>query len=981
MRISKTIRLIIIVLLALYGLFVLLSFILPPLMKGFVEQKAGEALKSHVQLGHFSVNPFTLSVHLDSFTASKEGRDPWLSWDSLYVNAQWRSVWQWGGHLDAFIIVNPYVLVELDSSQKSNATESERTPSAPISPDEMTNSSRNQLPLSVHEFAMRGGAFELIDSRNENAKKVRMAPINFTLEKFSTEYQLGKNNQYDLHFQGPEGGMFRWSGNLQWAPFASKGEMEIKGLDVLQFQDFYQNQIPILIRSGSVDFRTHYHVFEKPALGVELDNAVLTVNQLGLASQDTLKPLLQLDSVRIGPLNVSTLERELRLDEIFLYRPRFFFQLNNTAVNKKDEPKPRNLHFDFFQFDSTAVDSVFPNSDPLDQFVRHVSHLPKWMFHIGQFQVLDASIEVRDSLVAKGILHSVDSIQIQLAPLTNRSQDSVQVLMNAKIHESARLQLKAMLHLFPLKIQGSLDINQWALPKIQPYLIPYTSAILRDGSLSSQIRYSVVPALDSTQTDQATVEASLVVQNLLVDGPDAKRVVSLGALDVKNVQLDYPSLRTQVGPVKLSNTSLHLQRLNDTSYNVSQLWRESSSKKNSQNSKTVSPRVSVSRFQMSGVSFSFADYSLNVPFIASVKDISGHVNNLDNQVSRPSALSVKGNIDGYAPFDVVGSVNLGSTTPELDLKIRTRSQELVAFTPYTGKFIGYKVSKGLVETDFDYQIQNQQINGKNHIVMRQFTLGESVESSDAVDLPVKLGVALLTDKNGVIDLGFGIQGDLNDPSFSISGMVWQVIRNLLAKAANAPLKSLMALVGSEASMESIVFEEGSSIIQDSTKQQLTQLSLAMAQRPALQMEVQGYTDSLTDGRVLKERLLIQKMASVHHLDPAKIHSQSVVLKPLRDTLLVYVKSLPLDTGSEFSLPEMDSTESALQMQTKKLWEQLVQRQPLPRQELVKLGALRAQAIKRHMLQADSTVGARVFVVEPKDSTRMMRAAIMDLLVP
>jgi hypothetical protein len=50
-------------------------------------------------------------------------------------------------------------------------------------------------------------------------------------------------------------------------------------------------------------------------------------------------------------------------------------------------------------------------------------------------------------------------------------------------------------------------------------------------------------------------------------------------------------------------------------------------------------------------------------------------------------------------------------------------------------------------------------------VVDQLEFGDKTESKDAVSLPIKLAVALLKDRNGVIDLNIPVNGTLDDPKF------------------------------------------------------------------------------------------------------------------------------------------------------------------------------------------------------------------------
>ena len=50
-------------------------------------------------------------------------------------------------------------------------------------------------------------------------------------------------------------------------------------------------------------------------------------------------------------------------------------------------------------------------------------------------------------------------------------------------------------------------------------------------------------------------------------------------------------------------------------------------------------------------------------------------------------------------------------------------------------------------------------------MLDQFTFGDKVDSPDAMKLPVRLAVALLKDRHGVIDIELPIAGSLDDPEF------------------------------------------------------------------------------------------------------------------------------------------------------------------------------------------------------------------------
>jgi hypothetical protein len=105
---------------------------------------------------------------------------------------------------------------------------------------------------------------------------------------------------------------------------------------------------------------------------------------------------------------------------------------------------------------------------------------------------------------------------------------------------------------------------------------------------------------------------------------------------------------------------------------------------------------------------------------------------------------------------------------------------------------------------------------------------------------VRLAVALLADRNGVIDVDLPLRGSLNDPQFSIGPLIFKVITNLIVKAVTAPFSLLTGGLGGGAGESSaIVFDAGSSTLSPTAKQSLDKVAKALTDRPSLQMTVVG----------------------------------------------------------------------------------------------------------------------------------------------
>src|ERR1700693_5951894 len=114
--------------------------------------------------------------------------------------------------------------------------------------------------------------------------------------------------------------------------------------------------------------------------------------------------------------------------------------------------------------------------------------------------------------------------------------------------------------------------------------------------------------------------------------------------------------------------------------------------------------------------------------------------------------------------------------------MRMKDLDLTTVNPYSGHFAGYKIDKSKLSVDVSYKIEQRTLAAQQHFVVEQLQLGDRVESPDAVHLPLKIAVALLKDRNGVIDITLPMSGSLDDPHFSIGPVIWQAFINLIVKA-------------------------------------------------------------------------------------------------------------------------------------------------------------------------------------------------------
>jgi len=272
--------------------------------------------------------------------------------------------------------------------------------------------------------------------------------------------------------------------------------------------------------------------------------------------------------------------------------------------------------------------------------------------------------------------------------------------------------------------------------------------------------------------------------------------------------------------------------------------------------------MSIGTVQFTNGSAHFADYWIQPNYAVAIQGLNGTVSGLSSDPQSRATLKLEGKVDRYAPVHIDGQINLLAATAYTDIKMGFKGVDMSSVTPYSGRFAGYKIDKGKVSADLSYHVEDRKLTADHKIVIDQLQLGEKVDSPDAVKLPLKLAVALLKDRNGVIDIGLPVSGSLDDPQFRLAPLIWKVVVNLMEKAATAPFAMLGRLFGGSEKMNEVDFKPGSAALDDQGHERMASLQKAMKERPQLELDVPMVVSPDLDRPALAQRELQKKLIAL-----------------------------------------------------------------------------------------------------------------------
>lgn len=261
----------------------------------------------------------------------------------------------------------------------------------------------------------------------------------------------------------------------------------------------------------------------------------------------------------------------------------------------------------------------------------------------------------------------------------------------------------------------------------------------------------------------------------------------------------------------------------------------------------------------------FSDRFIRPNYSAALTELNGRLGAFSSGNREMATLELRGRAAGTALLEIAGALNPAARPLALDIQAKATDLELAPFSPYSGRYAGYAIERGKLSMDVAYKIDaDGKLEARNQVVLNQLTFGDKVESPDATKLPVLLAVALLKDRNGVIDINLPISGSINDPQFSVFGIVLKIIGNLLVKALTAPF-SLLAGGGTD-DLSHVAFEPGTARITESGRAVLDKVAKALADRPALRMTVTGASDPASEREAIQRAALDARVAAEQRRD-------------------------------------------------------------------------------------------------------------------
>lgn len=773
-------------------------------------------------------------------------------------------------------------------------------------------SARKEAPLEfqLSSARIRDGLVRYSDHAVAGGFSTRLEGITLDLRDLASNRQQIPA-EIRLDYKTASGESFSHQDRLRLQPFEYDGNLTVKGLQPALYGQYYGAFLSGgEIRRGSVNGIFHYRVASQDKkdagneLQVEAGIERLDISEFVFGLQGRKGELLKLRNLTLTDGVIQPGAQQARIGEI------------NAQGVALEATRFADGRFDFMALAGTSSGKKAS---------------PPWTFSLGKAGISNSALRFEDRATGgQPAVVTADDIELQLSGLTTaKGAAPTNLSLRGKIGKEGRLALKGTFVPEPFRTDFDLDLQNFALPLLQPYLAQHAQLDIRAGQFSAKGRLSFRQHRESMY---GSLAGQLTVRNFdSFDRINSQDFLRWNEFAVHQAKVELEPFSFSVGEVAVDGLAsrlildekgrLNLREIQRSTEELAQSDNAVAAVEGAENTVAESPlpwkSMKVDRIVLKNSNIAFSDRFVRPNYNAFLGNLSGELTGLSSDQGAVAKLDVHARIGRSAPVMIRGEISPFSQDRRLDIEAQVKDFDLHGLSGYSGRYIGYGIARGKLSATLNYRIEDRKLAAENHVFLDQLTFGDAVDSPEATHLPVRLAVSLLKNSRGEIDLHLPVGGTLDDPQFSVFGLVLRAFVGLISKAITSPF----ALFGQE-ELSQLDFDAGSFQIGEAQEKKLRELAKSLEDRPSLKLDITGQADIRRDiegvrynklrNMVRAERRRASKAPLAGEADPEgeeyadlleAVYKQAKIKKPRNFVGLT--KSLPVEEMEKLLMESID----------------------------------------------------------------------------
>lgn len=579
----------------------------------------------------------------------------------------------------------------------------------------------------------------------------------------------------------------------------------------------------------------------------------LNVKNIELKAKN--KDIASVADVAIKSISFDLLKMALGVENVSINRAKFSSELSENGLSAVNELG--------FGEQSAKATKVAKHAKKVDKKAENKSASKskenEFKFDIKNISVNNADIALTHLFEGEKITHKFDNLFVKVANLSSDFSKPFDAKVAMKSSQKLNLDVDSKIKIEPLDVSAKIKLNDTNLPKYFAYAKPFLEASLASGQMSAdaQLHYA----------KDIKADAKVSIKDIRLNGKKTEKLIAFKSLDLEKISFAKNDLA--ISGVSLNSPFIKAHLSKERKFNLSQIVKEDKNKakteakpesKKAASKKDDELKFSVKNFSLKNGEVDFSDASLFMPFATTISKLNGKLTDIDKK--RPSSGEFQGVVGKNGFAQITAKLFPFELKQNTDIKLDFKDIDLTDITPYSGQFVGYKIKKGKLNLNLNYSVVDSKLNGSNFINFDSLTLGEKVDSKDAVNLPLSLAISILSDQNNQINIDLPVEGNLDDPDFKYGGVIWAAVKKLFADITLAPFRFLGNALGlGSKDLSSIDFLAGSSELISSEVPKIADFIKLTGSKPKMKLSITP-TYSKLDESFYKNKKLDQKINQI-----------------------------------------------------------------------------------------------------------------------
>ncbi|MBN1956908.1 MAG: DUF748 domain-containing protein [Desulfuromonadales bacterium] len=885
----------------------------------------------------------------------------------LQLDLDWAELFKQDFNLKAVTLDDPEVFIDRDSSGRWNVQRiqshlGQKSAQAEIQEEQTSegNSTAAALPLLfVEQLKLNNGQLHFRDDAVVEGFSEEIKAITLNLAGLSTHY----DQQTEASFSLQTGRDLSVTINGGFALNPTRATLDVSA-GQLQLEPLYPYLEPFLTSS------LKGHLTMAGQIEYTSDGNLLVRN--GQARLEELQvPFVADDRFLLGSLDIGASTFDLAGKQLIVGTLRL--SNGDLALSKLKEGdfSPLKLLKQTEQENPTA-----PPTDP----VKNDTENP-WNFAVNSFDLENFKLLFTDHSLTKQPQVNISRFDAQLANLSYPQARESSFNLAAKLGRKGEVNIAGTAVHTPLALTAQTQIKEFPLADFNAFIPDNIKLNLKSGQLFTTADLNLKQQGEklSGHFSGTTTISNFNLRDPLEDG----ELLSWNTLNLNGIEGDLAPFTLHIKDVALSKYTANIMISKDGRINLASVTAQTESTENEQvqdaekeidvptttevNETSTNPPadIRIDNLTLQGGTVAFVDRSMDTLFSTTMHELGGRVTGMASDEQMLADVDLRGQLENHSPLTISGKINPLSKDLFADLTISFKDIDLTPLTPYSGTYLGYVIDKGKLYLDLSYHIEKRKIKADNKVIIDQFTLGDSVKSDKATSLPIGLAIALLKDANDEIHLDVPVFGDLDDPDFSVAGVIFTVIKNLLVKAATSPFSLLSSLLGSgDQDFTSVTFAPGLATIDPEQLEQLQKLAEMLAQRPSLTLEISAFADRDNDPESYRQeqlrRMLVEaRWQQLVEAGTAPETKDQVVINPEEYPEVI------LRVYKEADFPRPRNFVGMLEkLPVEEMEKLLLANIRAGEEEIAELAKMRALNVRDALVSANEEIKPRLFLLQP-----------------